>query len=219
MKKRLLAVILSACMVVNISACNYVSNDNVQANDNVQEETTTENSGTKDSSTNDAQNNNASNKITLSEYQELVGCYVTTKSSENLKYLITKDEEKIKVEHDAYDATLFYITTFQDGTECKTSISLSEGIRTPDIYCGFTSEQNGQVIIFNMEGYAVSPLDDIKLACVLRTADGGKTWDKTEYSDFAVSNSREYISAACFFTENIGFFTARYTNFACLWRQ
>lgn len=156
--------------------------------------------------------NGESNKITLSEYQELVGCYVTTKSSENLKYLMTKDEEKIKVEHDTYDATFFYITTFQDGTECKTSISLSEGIRMPDIYCGFTSEQNGYVIIFNMEGYAVSPMDDIELACVLRTADGGKTWDKTEYSDFGVSNSREYISAACFFTENIGFFTARYTN-------
>lgn len=58
MKKRILAMLLSALLATNISACNYESNDNVQANDNVQEETTTENSGTKDSSTNDAQNNN-----------------------------------------------------------------------------------------------------------------------------------------------------------------
>ena len=212
MKKRILAMLLSALLVMNISACNYESNDNVQANDNVQEETTTENSGTKDSSTNDAQNNNASNKITLSEYQELVGCYVKTESSNNIQQLMSKDESKIKVEHKDYGSNLFYITTFQDGAEYTTSIYLSEGIRTPDIYCGFTSEQNGYVMIFHMEGYAVSPMDDIKLACVLRTADGGKTWDKTEYSDFRVSNSREHILAACFFTENVGFFTARQTN-------
>ena len=212
MKKRILAILLSGLMLASMSACNCVSNNNTKhetsTNENDRKYDPPINSNAESSQVQDGQNS----KITLSEYQELVGCYVTTKSGENLKYLMSKDEAKIKVEQDAYDTTLFHITSFQNGTECKTSISLSKGVRTPDIYSGFTSEQNGYVIIFHMEGYAVSPMDDVELACVLRTADGGKTWDKTEYSDFRVSNGREYISAACFFTKDVGFFTARYTN-------
>ena len=64
MKKRIFAMLLFALLATNISACNYEPNDNVQANDNLKEEATTENSGTKDSSTNDAQNNNNANNET-----------------------------------------------------------------------------------------------------------------------------------------------------------
>ena len=136
-------------MLASMSACNCVSNNNTK-----HETSTIENNSKYDppinSNTESNQVQNGKNsKITLSEYQELVGCYVTTKSGENLKYLMTKDEAKIKVEHDAFDATLFYITTIQEGAECKTSISLSKGVNTPDIYSGFTSEQNGYVIIFS----------------------------------------------------------------------
>ena len=215
MKKRILAILLTVWFVVNISACNYVSNDNIK-------ETTKESSTESINSTKDTQNtiemdekscqSENNKKITLGEYQELVGCRVTTESSENLKHLMTKDETKIKVEQEANGSNLFYITIFQDGIEYKTGIALSERIKTPDIYSGFTSQQNGYVIIFDMEGYSVSPMDDIELACILRTADGGKTWAKIEYNNFKVSNGREYISAACFFTEEVGFFTARYTD-------
>ena len=218
MKKRILAMLLSALMVVNISGCTDISNNSIEEQSEL---SINESNNTEDLYTDGPQGESnrietnqpqSGNDMMLSEYQELVGCYVKTESSNNIQQLMSKDESKIKVEHKDYGSNLFYITTFQDGAEYTTSIYLSEGIRTPDIYCGFTSEQNGYVIIFHMEGYAVSPMDDIKLACVLRTADGGKTWDKTEYSDFRVSNSREHILAACFFTENVGFFTARQTN-------
>ena len=146
------------------------------------------------------------------EYQEMVGCSVKTESGEKLKYLMEKDKDKIKVEHENYGSNTFYITSFVGNSEYQTTIMLSEGIRTSDIYAGFTSDQHGYVMIFHMEGYSVSPMDDIELACILKTADGGKTWEKREYKDFKVSNGREYISAACFFTDDVGFFTARYTN-------
>ncbi|MBR2020336.1 MAG: hypothetical protein IKA05_08060 [Clostridia bacterium] len=229
MKKRILTMLLSALLVANISACSYVPENNIQGEILTSENSSAENlyvdgiqnekqQKEDDVSTfesfsnikNDLAKND--NKMTLSKYQEMVGCCITTESDYNIQQLMSKDASKIKVEHKDYGSNLFDVTTFQDGAEYTTSISLSEGIKTSDIYCGFTDEQNGYVMIFHMEGYAVSPMDDIELACVLRTADGGKTWNKTEYSNFRVSNSREYISAACFFTEDIGFFTSRYTN-------
>ena len=232
MKKRILAIFLSALLVTNISACNYVSNDSPEEEPN--ELSINESDDTEDLYINRTQSQSNRNEeinqpvetflnmennqpqrgseMMISEYQRIIGCYVTTKSSNNVQQLMSEDESKIKVEHKGYGSNLFYITTVQDGVEYKTNISLFEGIRTPDIYCGFTSEHNGYVIIFHMEGYSVSPMDDIELACILKTVDGGKTWDKTEYSDFRVSNGREYISAACFFTGDVGFFTARYTN-------
>lgn len=225
MKKRMLTMILSALLVANISACNYISNDSQKEatelsinksnnTDNLYTDGTQSESNRNEEPFLNTENNQAQkgNEMMLSEYQQLVGCYVTTESSNHIQQLMAKDELKIIVEHNGYGSNLFYITTFQDGVEYKTDISLSEGIRTPDIYYGFTSEQNGYVIIFHMEGVSISPMDDIELACVLKTADGGKTWDKVEYNDFRVANSREYILAACFFTENVGFFTARYCN-------
>ena len=160
---------------------------------------------------------------TMEDLQAYFGCYFTTECSNNLCFsyyndrgwshevLMEKDRDKIKVEHEAYGSGVFHITTFADGAEYKTTITLSEGVRMSNVYSGFISDLSGYVFIFHLEDYSISPMDDIQLACVLKTSDGGKTWDKTEYHDFDVAISREYITSACFFTENIGFFTARYT--------
>ena len=213
MKKRILAVLLSALILANITACNVAPENEMESalegTEQECESNTTE-SALEESEEKEPSKDNP--QLTLSEYQNLVGCYVTTESGENLENLMRKGAEQIKVVHEGYGSNVFHIKTLQNDTEYQTTIQLSEGVRTPDIYSGFTSEQNGYVIIFHMEGHAISPQDDIELACVLKTADGGKTWDKIEYNDFKVSNSREIISGACFFSENIGFFTARYTN-------
>lgn len=58
MKKRILAILLSALLVANVSACNYISTDNEQ------EETTNESSIMKYSSTNeDHKGNNSNNDV------------------------------------------------------------------------------------------------------------------------------------------------------------
>lgn len=209
MKKKIIEMILAALLVANISACNYAPKKDIRE---VIDGTSFE---IDDKNTLDIEKPEAaaSKKEQLeNEHQEMVRCYVKTESTENLKYLMEKDKDKIKVEHENYGSNTFYITTFGDNSEYQTIITLSEEIRTSDIYAGFSSDQHGYVMFFHMEGHSVSPMDDIELACILKTADGGKTWDKTEYNDFKVSNSREYISAACFFTDDVGFFTARYTN-------
>jgi len=161
---------------------------------------------------------------TMDELQAYFGCYFTTECSNNLCFsyyndrgwshevLMEKDRDKIKVEHEAYGSGVFHITTFADGAEYKTTITLSEGVRMSNVYSGFISDLSGYVFIFHLEDYSISPMDDIQLACVLKTSDGGKTWDKTEFHDFKVESGREYITGACFFTEDIGFFTARYTE-------
>jgi hypothetical protein len=193
-----------------ITACNQSGNP---PQENIVEETNENPTTTEDKTidnTSDAEAQATDKNISLAEYQEKIGCYVTTESGHNLKDYMSKDESKIIVSHEKYGSNTFCITTYGDAYEYQTTISLSEGVRTPDIYSGFTSEKNGYIIIFHMEDYAVSPMDDIELACVLKTTDGGKTWKKTEYRDFAVSNGREYITHACFFSDDVGFFTARY---------
>ncbi|MBE6628230.1 MAG: hypothetical protein E7629_04815 [Ruminococcaceae bacterium] len=224
MKKRILAVLLSALILANVTACNVAPENELEStsesieiedqtiNTTEQEhDSTTETTNTPQATEEDPPLESTP-KLTLSEYQKLVGCYVTTESGKNLENLMRKRAEQIKVSHEGYGSNVFHIQTVHNDTEYQTTIQLSEGVRTPDIYCGFIGKQNGYVMIFHMEDYSVSPMDDIELACVLKTADGGKTWDKIEYNDFRVSNGREYISAACFFTEKVGFFTARYTN-------
>ena len=209
MKKRITEMILAALLVANISACNYAPKKDIRETiDGTSLEIDDKN--TSDIEKSEAE---ASEKERLdNEHQEVVRCSVKTESSENLKYLKEQNKDKIKVMHKNYGSNTFYITTFVGDSEYQTTVMLSEGIRTCDIYANFTSDQHAYVMIFHMEDYSVSPMDDIELACILKTDDGGKTWNKSEYNDFKVSNGREYISAACFFTDDVGFFTARYTN-------
>ena len=210
MKKASSIVLLFMLLLFMITACDQPNNP---TQENIVEETNENSASTDDiviENTANTEPKPTDEDVFLDEYQEKVGCYVTTESSQNLKDYMYKGESQIIVSHEKYGSNTFYITTLGDGYEYQTTISLSEGIRTPDIYSGFTSEKNGYIIIFHMEDYAVSPMDDIELACVLKTTDAGKTWEKTEYSNLAVANSREYIKYACFFSDDIGFFTARY---------
>ena len=215
--KRILSLLLTtALLAAPLTACDTTDDEidsTEETTEGTTEETTTEadtNSTFENESSTAPQDDTPTRNITLSELREKLGCYVTTTNKETIKKLMKKDADKIRVEHEGRSSNIFHITTFQNGTEYKTTISLSEGIRTPDIYYGFTNEQNGYVIIFHLEDYAISPMDDIELACLLKTTDGGKTWETTEYQDFRVTNSRQYITAAYFFTEEVGFFTARY---------
>ena len=213
MKKRILAVLLSALILVNVTACNVAPEHEIESTvEETEQERESNTTGLAPVESEEKPPSKNNPPLTLSEYQSLVECYVTTESGKNLKNLMRKGAEQITVSHEGDGSNVFHIKTVQNDTEYQTTIQLSEGVRTPDIYSGFTSEQNGYVMIFHMEDYSISPMDDIELACVLKTADGGKTWNKTEYNDFRVSNGREYISAACFFTEKVGFFTSRYTN-------
>jgi hypothetical protein len=223
MKKRLFAMLLSALLLANVSACVSAPNDEIESvTEEAKEESTYEETSEKieettvveelqTTSKNEITQPNVSNRhLSLSELRRKLGCYVITETGDYLKYLMVKDSDKIEVDHEGYSSPVFHITVVQGDAEYKTTVTLSEGVRTPEIYCGFTNEQNGYIFIFHLEGYAVSPMDDIELACLLKTSDGGKTWSVTEYQDLRTSNNREYISAACFFTEQVGFFTARY---------
>ncbi|MBQ8214214.1 MAG: hypothetical protein IJZ80_09410 [Clostridia bacterium] len=221
MKKRLFAMLLSALLLANVSACVSAPNDEIESvteeekEESTYEEPSEENEETtvveefQTTQTNVSYQPNIPT-LSLRELREKLDCYITTKSGDYLKYLMEKDADRIRVTHEEYSSPVFHITAIQGDTEYKTTITLSKGVRTPEIYSGFTSEQDGYIFIFHLEGYAVSPMDDIELACLLKTSDGGKTWSVTEYQDLRTSNNREYISAACFFTEQVGFFTARY---------
>lgn len=224
MFKRIVTVLLSALLLLSATSCHQPTDHtqeppsetahtpDAQASESLPESTNDSADETPESMPSSPEDSSETESIGMpwAEYQDKVGCFVTTESGHNLKDIMTDGESKIAVEHEDYGSNTFHITVFGDNSQYKTTISLSEGVRTPDIYCGFTDDQNGYVIIFHLQGYSVSPMDDIELACVLKTADGGQTWNLTEYHDLAVANGREYINAACFFSEDVGFFTARY---------
>ena len=224
MFKRIVTVLLSALLILSATSCHQPTDHtqeppsetthtpDAQASESLPESTNDSTDETPESMPSSPEDSSETESIGMpwAEYQDKVGCFVTTESGHNLRDIMAEGEKKIIVDHEGYGSNTFHITVLGDQSTYKTTVSLSEGVRTPDIYCGFTDDQNGYVIIFHLQGYSVSPMDDIELACVLKTADGGQTWNLTEYHDFAVANGREYINAACFFSEDVGFFTARY---------
>ena len=117
MKKRIFAILLSALLTASATACNYAPNDNMQ------EETTNENSGTKDSSTNDAQNNNhaknESDLIQVSAYttQDLVD----TLQLSNVFSSVLKNEATI---WDSTNSSFTYLNKFIIGSMTHAYVSV-----------------------------------------------------------------------------------------------
>ena len=235
MLKKILSILLTVLMMASISACRNTPQNDVEGRTEEAAKQTVAHTAADDAEQTGAphsesipeeeqpiynsNNNDMTKDMPLAELREKLGFYVDKVSGDNLERLMTKDENRIKVEHEGYSSCIFHITTIQDGTEYKTTVFLSEGVRVPDIYCGFTSEQSGYVMIFHMQGYSISPMDDIELACTLKTNDGGKTWKLIEYPSPPTVNGRDYIHAACFFTEDVGFFTGRYCDDEQIWTR
>ena len=238
-KKRILITLLATLLTANIAACNDLpeeKSEQVTGNNAFAGLVTSETSGVFDQQTEAGEENDFSenpgvsdqqpedgtwgwySEISLKELQTRLGCYATNQCGNDLdQFLRGRDYGEIRVRHEAYLSNIFHITVTRGETEYVTTIALSKEYQEPEVYRGFIDENNGYIIIFNMEGYSISPLAPIELRCVLKTKDGGKTWNVTEYENPLTVDSRDYITNACFFTEQIGFCTARYCiaeNFA-----
>ena len=238
MKKRIFAILLSALLVANLGACNQAAENVTVAPENATtdqtpNESVTENDPSTDdekkdsndhentdtSKENDTQNNNQDNKdqppnISLEELQKQADCYITLKLVSYLDYFQSKNQVfgEINCKQVENTPNVFHITTVKNNTEYKATITLSNNININAIHDGFISEEIGYIFIFSGPTMGRAVDEYIRLACLLKTNDGGKTWSQTEYQDFVITNHRQHITDACFFTEQVGFFTARYYN-------
>ena len=149
-------------------------------------------------------------KISITELSEKLNCAFMNKCGNNLERYQKSNSEKIYAYQEKENSNVFHVISKHGDTEYKSTVTLSDNYKIAETYSGFTSELEGYVIIINVAGYAVSPMDAIELKCVLKTHDGGVTWEAYEYDAPMLIGSREYVSNACFITDKIGFCTARY---------
>ena len=111
MKKASSIFLLFMLLLFMITAC-YQPNNLTQ--ENTLEETNENSASTDDKAienTANAEQKTTDEDVFWVEYQEKVGCYVTTESSQNLKDYMYKGESQIIVSHEKYGSNTFYITT------------------------------------------------------------------------------------------------------------
>ena len=156
--------------------------------------------------------------VSVAELEEALGCYISNECGNNLEVAMENDNAPfpIRFEYEEYESTEFKIITKQGDTEFCTTVPLpaSSGYSTWDYlepYTSFQNELSGYVFIFNSDGPSISAGPAIELTCLLKTTDGGKTWEIIEYQNPPLLSHREYVQGAHFFTDQVGFFTGRYT--------
>ncbi len=69
------------------------------------------------------------------------------------------------------------------------------------------------LFVFDSNYASISAMPAIELVYLLKTTDGGKTWNVKQYQDPPSVGGRDYIEGAHFFTDQIGFFMARLWSF------
>ena len=148
--------------------------------------------------------------VSISEISNKLNCKFLNQCGNNLERYQKSNRQRISAYQEKENSNVFHITAQHGETEYKSVLTLSSNYKIAETYSGFTSELEGYVIIINVTDYAISPTDAIELKCVLKTHDGGKTWEAYEYDSPMLIGSREYVSDACFITDKIGFCTARY---------
>ena len=228
MKKRITLLLLSALLLTNTVACSPAEQGEVNGTqEQTQREGTVADSTASTDSEASAEEGTGTTtetktpvisetpNISLNELREKLGCYVATESTNYLQQLKEQDGRKIVAYTDGdcdCASNMLHIETKGSGFQYRYTILLSKVTnKSSEYYGNFINEKEGFLIVFNTYGAAVSPLPDIELHAILKTEDGGRSWQIIEeYQDYRVSNSRQYINSAFFFTNQIGFFTARY---------
>lgn len=152
--------------------------------------------------------------FSLSELGDKLGCYVSQEYGNNLEVAMRNDDAPfpIRFEYEEYKSTEFKMITQQGDDEFSITLPLKKPCRFLDWYSSFQDDLNGYVFVFDSNYASMSAMPAIELVYLLKTTDGGKTWDIKQYQDPPSVGGRDYIEGAHFFTDQIGFFMARLCN-------
>ena len=153
--------------------------------------------------------------FSLSELGGKLGCYVSQEYGNNLEVAMENDDAPfpIRFEYEEYKSTEFKMITQQGDAEFSITLPLKKPCRVLDWYSSFQDDLNGYVFVFDSNYASISAMPAIELVYLLKTTDGGKTWDVKQYQDPPSVGGRDYIEGAHFFTDQIGFFMARLWSF------
>ena len=88
-------------------------------------------------------------------------------------------------------------------------ISIDEAIYLNDLYCNFISNQVGYLFVFE-EGAGGFPSGHTQLNSILKTNDGGNTWNSLAIEHFPLINLKNRICFSKMLNENIGIVSGRY---------
>ena len=222
MKKRILATALSVLCLANLSACDYVPQNELVETAETHGETVL--NGEQTTQANDEMGKQdddiPSTSVVCANVPRLVtyqsGCHLAKDLHDLLRpYPIYSDQ--IQVKQDMSRSNVFYVTANNGFSEYSTTVILSQPYQMINYTFGFHDTQNGYLMLFSVDVNAKggaqegeSPFAPTQLLALLKTQDGGKTWTVTEYKDPPTLNAREYISHAGLVDDHIGFITAGY---------
>ena len=221
MKKRILATALSVLCLANLSACDYLPQNELVETAETHGETVL--NGEQTPQANDEMGKQdddiPSTSVVCAKVPRLVtfqsGCHVGDDLYDLLHpYPVYSG---CQVQQDMSRSNVFYITTNTEFGDCSTTVSLSQTYQMINYTYGFHDAQNGYIMLFSVDVNAKggaqegeSPFAPTQLLALLKTQDGGKTWTVTEYKDPPTLNAREYISYAGIIDDYTGFITAGY---------
>ncbi len=100
--------------------------------------------------------------------------------------------------------TLSVLKVDKNGTMSYGQIDLGGTRSVQGLYCDFSSEQNGKLIVYFSDQY--------QRCMVYETKDGGATWNKVVGDITSAANRHETVMAAGFVTNDIGFVSYRYVG-------
>lgn len=92
----------------------------------------------------------------------------------------------------------------QNGTMSYSRIDLGGTCFIQGLYCNFSSEYNGKLIVYYSDHY--------QRCMVYETKDGGTTWNKVTEDIISAANRHENVIAAGFVTDDIGYISYEYVG-------
>lgn len=218
-KKKIVTLLLaSALLTASLTACQQTP-DGGNKIDNTPLEITTVKTTPQETTTPEQPSTNQNPfDFSLSELGDKLGCYVSQEYGNNLEVAMRNDDAPfpIRFEYEEYKSTEFKIITQQGDDEFSITLPLKKPCRFLDWYSSFQDDLNGYVFVFDSNYASMSAMPAIELVYLLKTTDGGKTWDVKQYQDPPSVGGRDYIEGAHFLTDQIGFFMARLCNVADL---
>ena len=238
MKKRILAMLLSALMMVNISGCSYASEKEI---DETLEDTTFPESTAEESEETDTETPQTTGEGTIAcngVYYNSCVTYTFNQKGDFVLYIEDWNEYKT-IPYFNYSKTLltdiiftvavnenFAFLIFKPYGQSTTplniiritkgneemianQISIADIIYFNNLYCNFINSQVGYLFVFE-EGIGGFASGHIQLKTILKTDDGGITWGSIKTDNSPLINWKNTICFSKIINDNIGIISGRY---------
>ena len=237
MKKRIFAILLSALLVANVSACNYAPENEI---DGTLEDTTFSESTVEEPEETDAEtppttwegtidcngvyrdstvmytiNQNNALTIHIKDWNE--DHIVTSLSDEDIKafggttkaIVLNNDYAFLFLKREDISTSKITVLKFEKNGQCETVTSLAVDNAVYKIGGNFISKNVGYLFAFKEEA-GIYARGDSKLSSLFITEDGGNTWNTINVQSVPSISLSEDVIFSKMISENVGMISGRY---------